>query len=302
MSILNRASDGLPSVLLALRGTLATYGPLEEDRLLALCAPPSVVPDGKPDMARRTLLRWKQLGLFIESQGKVQLHEDIARIPLSDLTSFRSAMLRLVVSSDNNPLLMTDQDQDMAEDKSPATDFVRAACWFLAQDPYSFPASYREIERLQSQQRANPKPFVNDTRWQGFSEWACFLGIAWTARSGLIADPSFAIQVNLNTLFGDDITLGQQAFVLELARVLPILDGGAYRLRIETETEQLWRRANPHELSPSFSLALLHLEEADQIRLELRADAPERIWLVGRRGQVLRQISHLTRVGRRADV
>lgn len=45
MSILNRASDGLSSVLVALWRALLAYGPMPEGDLLGLCAPPSAVSD-----------------------------------------------------------------------------------------------------------------------------------------------------------------------------------------------------------------------------------------------------------------
>ena len=64
MSILNRPSDGLLSVLLALHRGVLAYGPQSEAALLDLVAPSTVVPDGKPDMARKSLTRWTQLGFF----------------------------------------------------------------------------------------------------------------------------------------------------------------------------------------------------------------------------------------------
>ena len=64
MSILNRPSDGLLSVLLALRRAVLAYGPRPDSELIELVAPSSVVTEGKPDLARKTLNRWKQLGFF----------------------------------------------------------------------------------------------------------------------------------------------------------------------------------------------------------------------------------------------
>src|SRR5580700_8916762 len=98
MSILNRPSDGLLSVLLALQRALIACGAQPEADLLELVAPPSVVPDGKPDMARKTLTRWKQLGFFIQIGDLIGLSPTIATITADDLDSLRAAVLRLVLA------------------------------------------------------------------------------------------------------------------------------------------------------------------------------------------------------------
>ena len=97
MSILNRPSDGLLSVLIALRSGLLAYGPKPETELLELVAPVSVVADGKPDMAKKTLTRWKQLGFFQEMRGAVVLSPSIASIAADDTDGLRSSILRLVL-------------------------------------------------------------------------------------------------------------------------------------------------------------------------------------------------------------
>src|SRR5689334_20949463 len=124
MSILNRPSDGLLSVLIALRNALIAYGPQPEGRLLELTAPASVVTDGKPDMARKTLTRWKQLGFFEQVDGSVTLSHSISAVPVDDLDGLRKAVLRLVLSPENNALL-TGEGKEEAE-SSKAADLTRA--------------------------------------------------------------------------------------------------------------------------------------------------------------------------------
>src|SRR5881275_299649 len=135
MSILNRPSDGLLSVLLALRRALIAYGPQPETRLLELCAPNSDALSD-PGMARRTLTRWKQFGLFVDNDndGVIALGSMVKRIEPDDLTGLRSALLRLVLAAENNPSLTSDRDGDeeARAEKSKASDFSLAASWALA--------------------------------------------------------------------------------------------------------------------------------------------------------------------------
>jgi hypothetical protein len=192
MSILNRPADGLLSVLLALRRALIAYGGKPEEDLLELVAPPSVVADGKPDMARKTLTRWKQLGFFIDVDDMIALSEPIARIHTDDLDGLRVATLRLILAPENNAALLG-EDGDDAEG-SKAADCTRALAWALLQDPYAFPSTYKNGETLQDEQGVKPKIFINDTRWSGFAEWAFFLGIAWPALQNLVPSPAFAVR------------------------------------------------------------------------------------------------------------
>ena len=63
MSLLNLPSDGLPNVLVVLYSTVAlARSPLTADEVLDRVAPAGVITE--PRMARVTLNRWIELGLF----------------------------------------------------------------------------------------------------------------------------------------------------------------------------------------------------------------------------------------------
>lgn len=293
MSILNRPSDGLLSVLIALRSGLLAYGPRPETELLELVAPPSIVADGKPDMAQMTLRRWKQLGFFQKTQDTVVLSPKIASIAANDTDGLRAAVLRLVLESENNPDLQTGDGED--HDKSLASDCTRALAWVLAQDPYSFPSVYSGVEFLQSRQEIKPRVFANDTRWQGLVEWATFLGAGFTSsRSGLTLCPAFAVRTFLDEVFQESTELPQGEFFSRLADALPIIDGGQYRVVVEDQTARPWRTQLPSEISPSLSAALQALEAAGTLRLEMRSDAPMRM-LLARAGAEVHGITHVMR-------
>lgn len=296
MGILNRASDGLVSVLIALRRALIAHGPLQEDRLLAICAPPAVV-DQNELMARRTLVRWDQLGLFRTAGDRVHLADDFKRIAAGDLDSLRGALLRLVMSPDNNPGLGSEIKPP--EDDSRAADFTRASAWILAQDPYTFPPSWEGVDELQNRQAADPRLFTNSTRWNGLVDWGVFLGIACPSPSGTgaVPNPAFAVRAVLDDVFGGVTESPQETFFSRLGNALPVVDGGVYREAVALSVPRVPRQMRDNEVSASLSIALLQLEASDEIRLQTKADAPYRL-LLGRRGRELRRVTHITRVGR----
>ena len=295
MSILNRPSDGLLSVLLALHRGVLAYGPQSEAALLDLVAPSTVVPDGKPDMARKSLTRWTQLGFFSSDDGIVTLSPAIATVAPNDADRLRAVVLRLVLAPENNPAFSLAGDDD--QEGSKASDATRALAWVLAQDPYTFPSGHKNVEQLQSSQGVEPTPFVNDTRWFGFSEWATFLGAAFTSgKFGLVPNPSFAVRTALDEVFGTVDELAQAEFFTRLADALPVIDGGRYRAVVEAQTARPWRTHRSNEVSPSLSAALLTLEASRVLRLEMRSDATTRV-LLGRADRELRSISHVVRLG-----
>jgi hypothetical protein len=295
MSILNRPADGLLTVLLALRRALIAYGPQTASNLLGLIAPASVVPDGKPDMARKTLSRWNQLGFFTEVDGAIHLSPNIAEVPSDDLAGLRSTVLRLILAPQNNPVFTLDNGDDI--EGSRASDCTRAIAWTLAQDPYVFPTNYKGVESLQNEQGIRPPAFVNDTRWGGFTEWATFLGIGWTTtRIPFVPDPAFAVRSAFDDVFLDVSEMPQADFFARLATTLPIVDGGHYRVLVEEQIARRWHDQLATQVSPSLSAALLTLEASGEIRIEARSDASQRM-LLGRTGREIRPISHVIRSG-----
>lgn len=294
MGILNRQSDGLLSVLIAIRRTLIAYGSLSEDKLLALCAPPSIV-DQTDMMARKTLLRWTQLGMLVSAGDRLELAEGLKRIDADDLTQVRRQLLRVVLSPANNPAFSRESATPF-DDATGASDFTRAAAWLLSQDPYTFQTPWESVDDLQNRQEANPRIFTNSTRWDGLKEWGHFLGVAWPSPSGtgVIPNPAVAILGVLDDVMGGLVESPQDDFLARLADALPVLDGGTYRRMVEDALPRLPRPTGKDHVSASLSLALLQLEASNHIRLETRADAPYRM-LIGRRGRELRRVSHILR-------
>jgi hypothetical protein len=288
MSILNRPNDGLVSVLVALRNGLHSYGPMADDELLELVSPSTL---GSRDMAKRTLSRWKQLGVFIVNQkGRTTLAPQISALSVEDIDVFRRAILDCVQEPENNPDLVGNQDDE--QEASIASDLTRALSWALAQDPYTFPPSYPGVESLQNEQGVIPRIFINDTRWYGFVEWALFLGFCTPKQhGGVMLNPAFAMRAVTPRIISSS-ELGVHDFISGVSQALPVLDGGTYRRVVEGQIARSWRTVMAHELSPALSLALLTLEAEGLFQMEMRSDAPSLV-LLGRGGREIRPISHI---------
>ncbi|MGE0322133.1 MAG: protein DpdG [Polyangiaceae bacterium] len=303
MGILNRASDGLPSVLVVLVRVLHKKGRMKREQLEALVAPPSLqrvsqtFDNGK--MFRQTLKRWTQIGLFVEEEGEVALSEECTlgvTAGVEGLRALGNQCRRLVLAPKNN--------EDLVRvEPSQAADFTRALCWVLAQDPfrlttggYNEVISRMEIEQFQSE----PWAFhPNSTRWDGFRDWAPLLGFGWlsslsSSRSAVfIADPTEAVAQAMPAVFGTRTELPESDFFAGLAAHLPVLDGGSYRRSIEAcLSENKWRPTALHEVSPTLTLSLFRLQEENRLVLESRSDAPHRT-LLGLGFAEVGRVSHL---------
>lgn len=299
MGILNLQSDGLPSVLVALVRALRTVGPLDREGLLELACPPTLQVHTagfeRDRHGAKTLLRWTQLGLFHERDGKVSLHADVHGLPrggYAELAALSGVLRRFVLSAENN--VEVDGEHD-----SPAADFTFALSWALAQDTLALPGgAHSQIGPIETRQfgASSPYPFQNDTRWNGFRHWAPFLGFGWAENSGLVVDPTTAVREELDSVFGQLGELPISGLIFHLSERLPVLDQGMYRRRVESRLSPAsWRATADHEISVSLSVSLKRLHESGHIRLEARGDAPKRM-LLGRGHRSLEAVSHVLKV------
>ena len=278
MSILNRPSDGLFNMVVALHKTLLYEGQMSRDKLLALVAPASIGEDRK--MASITLNRWSTLGLFEEIDGNVRISQDIPspREKAKAAASIRSIMRRLVLAEDNNTSFWDSE-------RSASADFTRAVSWMLAQNVYHCNLSSSEevaaIERVQIS--ALDRAFIqNDTRWNGFKAWATFLGFGTVGRypraDAFQIDPTMAVLDSLDAVFAASDEIGIDDFMRLLAETLPVIDGGHYRREVESQLNpRHWEVVKDREISTSLSRALIRLREGGRIRLDSRSDSRGRM-------------------------
>lgn len=320
MGLLNRASDGQLSVLLALRRALLHRGPLPKQELLDLCAPKTLwssaqsTSEDKRDesskkeqqQAKATLTRWLEIGFFSQADDpdktislaptfKEPSLESMEPVPL------RAAIRRLVLSPTNNTnILAEERDSEIA---GQCADLTRGACWVLTQDSYTFPGSkWSEVDEfIKKQVSSKPMPFQNDTRWYAYrDDYAPFLGLGWQSPLPgggvqLISDPAAAVLDELPGTFESTRELPIDRFLERLAARLPVVDGGTYRQQMEEHLRKrdTWQPRGPHEVSTSLSRALIRLEESGALQLPARSDAPVVKILLGRDNTTLQRISHV---------
>lgn len=273
---------------------------MPRDRLLETVAPPSLGHHSTSFkgglQARQTLNRWTQIGLFHEADGQIHLRDGLEKTISLDVDGvlYLGGILR-------NLILLPENNDDLGSDEPGAgADFTFAVSWMLAQDPfYLTSGSYEEVisPRDNEQFQQAPRAFRNDTRWDGFREWAPALGFGWISHipkgNTFVPDPTAAVGEQLPTVFGQHHELPQGSFLGRLAEQLPVVDGGKYRRLVESRLGGgTWRPTAEHEVSPSLTLALLHLEAEGRIKLEERSDAPFRT-LLGHGFREVRKVSHV---------
>lgn len=293
MSILNQTNDGLFNVLIVLVRCLSAQKAISRDKLLGLCAPLSAVNDSQKQ-AKQTLNRWLQLGLFKEdASGAVQLTDEFRESLRKRDTEPRdmSTVIRSVVLS------ATNNEQFWEAENNKSADFTRGVCWALAQDVFTCRcAGHADVQTIEASQLQDAAAFQNDTRWNGFKSWASFLGFGWIGRypnSVFEIDPTVAVREVLPNVFEGSGELRQTVFFNRLAEILPVVDGGEYRTRVEQRIDRsVWRSPKPDQVSTSLSRALLRLHERGDLILEERADAEKRS-LLGRKSRVVRNLSHI---------
>jgi hypothetical protein len=283
MSLLNRPSHGIYPVLIAIFKFLLNRKNLTKDQILKLCAPPEAC---SQEHTNNTLNTWTSLGLFaIKPDEEYRIHPDIPRHEQKPENLSKIAR-NLVLRPENNKDLWAKED-------SGSSDFTLGLSWFLAQDAWTTElGGWPQAEELSRYQMPPGKSvFQNDTRWPGFKEWASYLGFGFTLRhaAGISPDPTEAIRSALPAVFGKHKILQAKDFIRQLADQLPVLDGGDYRIQVETvmlarQDQYSWKALPEGQLSTSLSRAILRLHEEGILRHKLKADTEgtDRVRLTGR--------------------
>ena len=295
MSLLNRPSDGMHSILIAVINLLAQEGPMPIQQIIVLCAPESC---GDQSQVRQTLNNWVKLGLFGKSEDdKISFSKAISK---SEKTreALPNVARRLVLAPDNNTNLW-------AAESIGSADFTRSVAWLLAQDVYRAELnSWSDAQALiQKQLRKSVTIIQNDTRWSGLKSWSQFLGFSWSAKfpsGALVIDPTEAISDALPELFKKDSQITAEQFISELAQSIPVLDSGDYRNEVE---KRMIEHGNWHPqpegcVSTSLSRSILRLVHEGILVGENLSDAGSRLRLIGRAQKEIETFSHITFVGK----
>jgi hypothetical protein len=257
----------------------------KRDDLLETIAPDVIEDNGK--MARQTLRRWTELGLFVEADdGVVRLATPLAESPTTDgewRAAVRKAARSCALSPENN-------QNFWATEEAKASDLTRALAWMLAQDVYTF--SFPSAEAIENSQieRNERRLLGNDTRRNGLQTWAVFLGFIRRS-AALDIDPTVAVRDVIPEILTPGQSMNAEGFVDALAAKLPVLDRGTYR----TEVERAFREdARPqrvsYQLSTSLSRALQSLRISRDLEFVQKADQGSGIVFAGASGILAGQL------------
>lgn len=291
MSLLNQASDGLFNVLIVLVRALVRFGPKNREDLILACGGAADACD--TSQLTRTLNRWTELGLFGEDNGSVIIAEP-----------YRSALGRNAEGAEDHlpkvartvALQSANNARFWESEGAKSADLSRGVAWMLAQDVYTLDANLDRLAELEGRQlldSAAQKIAQNNTRWNGLKTWMLYLGFA---RDGMqwVVDPTQALRETLSEIFGSNRELSGPAFVERAADVLPVLDGGAYRVQVEAALkESAWPRLRAGLVSSSLSRAIQRLDHEGFITLSNRSDTEGVVSLTGSNARTWRDVSHI---------
>ncbi len=293
MTVLNIASDGYFNVLIVLYRAVFTFKPMDKETLVSICS--AGIDDSR---LTQTLNRWLQLGLFVEKENKIYFtHANNTKNNKNKIIESRdiSRNLRRVLFEEKN------NDNFWSSEGTLSADLTRGLSFLLAQDIYHVEiSSHANVQNIEQMQVKDDEYRIlqNDVRWNGLRSWGIYLGFLWQGNV-LIPDPTRAIYEEIELIFNNIETLTATDFMHRLAEVLPVLDGGQYRLEIESILEQShWKKPLRDDLiSTSLSRALWRLRQRGVLSFDNRSDAIDGRTLQRADGQDWLKFTHVSIVG-----
>lgn len=269
MSIINNAHSGSSLSLLCLIDNILIKlkGSPSNEELLNICRPDGLAKkDNQEGKFSQTLNFWVTEGLYVNENGSIKLNHLYEK---ADSLSYRVLMCLL-----SNLSPECDLDGDRAERL-----FTSLAC-LLSIDQYTFYGKgYIESNMLVGKLNNESVVNINGNYPSTLIEYGVFLGFfeyveKFERSSRYICDPTRAIENVLDEIFSGENELQGGEFVKKLSEILPILDGGYYRTKVEAQMHTKHNRIN-NEISASLSHALFRLNVANKIGFVDRADNKE---------------------------
>lgn len=119
-----------------------------------------------------------------------------------------------------------------------------------------------------------PNETINTNVEKLVREFGRYLGFLELGPNGnYFTDPTRAIQCFLPQIFGEQKILSIKAFMANMAEVMPMMDGGEFRVKVqELMSKQGWSATEGNNISTSTSLALRRLEISKRILLTTGSD------------------------------
>jgi hypothetical protein len=238
------------------------------DKLTQLLSPNKLWEDKKEKypMFNDSLRESIKCGLLIKDNDDIAINPDLleeARNPKMGDKLLPDTLVKLFFASDN-------EDEE---------DFGRLIAWYLAQDIYDAPGTWKEVELSVAEQKVAESldlRISSGTLFGQVEDWMCYLGFAWghaleLNRKIVVAEPTAYLRRNLKDLFQGEakakISIGE--FIERLAKKCPLFETGKFREQVE---EKIGFRL-PNHLSTSTAFALFRLQDDGYIQLIRESDA-----------------------------
>ncbi len=269
MSIINNAHAGSSLSLLCLIDNLLIRlkKTLSFEELLTICRPIGLPKnENQEGKFNETLNFWIEEGLYIKEDGGIKLSQLYKK---EDSLSYR--VLNCLLSN-------LSPESDLNGNRAERL-FTSLAC-LLSIDQYTFYGElYIESNMLAEKLSNETVVKINSNSPPTLIAYAVFLGFfEYIDKVGIstryICDPTRAIENILDNVFAGEKELQGKVFINRLSEILPILDGGYYRRKVEAQMQTKHDRIN-NEISASLSHALFRLNVANKIGFVDRADNRE---------------------------
>ena len=156
MSVLNQASDGLYTVLIALARAIVRFGPRSREDLFLACG--STVASVDPLQLTQTLNRWTELGFFGQ-EGDLVIIAEPYRSGLGKTADDAELQLPRVVRT--VAMLPENNERFWERERSKSADLSRAVAWMLAQDVYTLDGNVKKLAVLEEEQAASVLPVLD---------------------------------------------------------------------------------------------------------------------------------------------
>ena len=272
MSMFNSAHAGSQINLLCMiyRTISANEGKYSIEEISKLCRPENL-PTRKDHRKRFG----ENLSFWMEPSH--QLWDENENSKLRITRKSRDESPSAIAEVTNDALFAEEISSLLEKNISNTEGLLRSLCCILASDRFLF--NSQEIidnDSLQSLfSEALPTKFIpNNAEKPVIQAYGYFLGYLEKYEGGYVVDPTRVIRSLLPKIFFDKAVLSIKEFLQRLSNMIPILDGGNYRIDIEKEMQRNgWQFTNSsNELSESLSTALGRLEALYEVKTKPNSD------------------------------
>ncbi len=208
--------------------------------------------------------------------NSVTLKEEVRELNNSDLISVLPTIsLKNLLNRTWNSALFDDEQKRSAK----GGDLAIGMTWLLAQSPWGQDSLVNvKLEELHLAQFETGKApnIVNTTRLNAIKRWSRYFGLGYDDPFGggsFIPEPSMAIRRVLNNFPKEYMPASK--FFAELAKILPLLDGGALRNNTfkNLKENRLIHEKNRKQISATLSVAIMRLEKQGFISTDYQNDS-----------------------------